>query len=145
MTIVIIIHGDLIPTWWEFIRILEIITRIETKLPDYRLTDREASNIFEHTIEFLTDSDMFSWSTAKCFVDILRCILMNNFEISLGNNNLNIISRFIIRNLTTDIFDNTLNGARQLLLSAMTELVFSQYLKIGRTEDIIDLIRLCFL
>lgn len=138
-------HGDFNSIHGNLLSILEIIKRIETKLPDYRLTDREASNIFEHTIAFLTDSDMFSWSTAKCFVDIVKCILMNNFEISLGNNNLNIIGNFIIRNLTTDIFDNTLNGARQLLLSAMTELVFSQYLKMRRTEDIIDLIRLCLL
>ncbi|CUM45525.1 uncharacterized protein AC631_03396 [Debaryomyces fabryi] len=132
------IHGNLLS-------ILEIIKRIESKLPDYKLKEVEANHILDYTLSFLTENEMFSWSTAKCFIEIVNCILKNNFEIELEDMFLNIIGNFIIRNLTTDIFDTTLNGARQLLLSSMIELLLSQYLKIGRTEDMIDLIRICLL
>lgn len=132
------IHGNLLS-------ILEIIKRIEMKLPDYKLTKLEAGHLFEYTLSFLTENDMFSWSTAKCFIEIVKYILMNNVEIELGDKNLNIIGNFIIRNLTSGIFDYTLNGARQLLLSSMIELLLSQYLKTERVEDMIDLIRICLL
>lgn len=133
-----LIHGNLLS-------ILEIIKRIENKLPDYKLSVNDITNIVQRIDSILLDKNVFSWATAKCFVNIVKYITDNEDGYLLGDDILNIMGNFVVLNLTTDIFDNRLNGARQLLLVTMIELLCSQYLKMKKFEEIVDLIRLCLI
>lgn len=132
-----IVHGSLLT-------ILEMIERVEKKLPALRIPDSFRLEVYDSVFLFLVDSSRFTWSTAKTYVDIL--VRFNREEsVHLPVDVLNILGNFLVSNLVSNESGEKPNDPRQLFLASIVSLLLEQYLKQSMVDELFDLTLLSLL
>lgn len=119
--------------------VTEIILRINSRLPNIDLDENLKQHIYSSLPTFFTSEDLFDWSTAKVYIDVILTIEQSILPDSVAN----LLGTFLVKNLLE--VDERLNGRRQLLLSSIVGLLLEDYLEKEHFEDLCDLASLALL
>lgn len=126
-------HGNLLT-------VLEIIKRINLKLPDEKISNKCLNFLISNISKFVifNDKTTFNWATNKVYIDILLEVK----ELSLSSNAINYLASFVCNRLIITKGEMIV-GLEQLTLQDTITLLLNQHMMAQQYEDCLQLIRLC--
>ncbi|CAH2352525.1 tRNA (cytidine(32)-2'-O)-methyltransferase non-catalytic subunit Trm732p [[Candida] railenensis] len=119
--------------------ILEIIKRINLKLPDIETLHLCLEHLIIRAHSFIHYGQTFDWAINKVYIDILLHI----HDLELPSSAVQYLSTFIIKNYLSS--DAMIGGSEQLFLQETINLLLSQHLHKSQIKECIELINICIL
>lgn len=119
--------------------ILEIIKRINLKLPDIKTPESCIEHFTTRAHSFLHFGQTFDWAINKVYIDILLHIL----DLELPQSTVQYLSAFIIKNYLSSAV--MIGGLEQLFLQDTINLLLTQHLHKFQIKECIELINICIL